>query len=86
MSRSIDAQSLENAYRLFSSGDIDDIEIGTTASLQAIHHYLFSNLYDFAGKIRTDLTGDVNNRNVIIKGIEQSYYYEGYIKPDSKID
>ena len=27
-----------------------------------------------------NLTSDTENREVIIKGIEQSYYYEGYEK------
>lgn len=27
-----------------------------------------------------NLTEDINNRDVIFKGIEQSYYYEGYEK------
>lgn len=50
--KSIDKKSLEKAYRLFESGNIDKIEIGTTQGLLAIHQYLFDGLYDFAGQIR----------------------------------
>ena len=50
----IDKKSLENAKKLFSSNDINNIEIGTTKRLQQIHKYLFNNLYDFAGIIRKE--------------------------------
>lgn len=32
--------------------------------------------------LHANLTDDINNREVIFKGIEQSYYYEGYTKED----
>ena len=50
--REIDARSLENARRLYASGDIESIEAGTAKGLIAIHRYLFQGLYSFAGEIR----------------------------------
>ena len=51
--KNIDQLSLKNAYNLFEKGDINKIEVGTIKGLQEIHKYLFDNLYDFAGKIRS---------------------------------
>ncbi len=52
-SRIIDEKSLENAKRLFESGEINRYEVGTVKGLQQIHRALFEGLYQFAGKIRT---------------------------------
>ena len=181
----IDRKSLENAYRLFDTGDINTISVGTNKGLQQLHRYLFEGLYEFAGKRRAQniskggfrfanalyiqdilakveqmpegtfeqiiakyvemnivhpfmegngrtmriwldmllkhrlkqvvnwqfvdktmyfqamerspvndlelrtllaahLTDEINNREIIFKGIEQSYYYEGYRKDDDE--
>ena len=50
--KQIDEISLQKAFQLFESGDIERMEIGTTKGLQQIHKYIFDGLYDFAGKIR----------------------------------
>ena len=128
--KKIDEQSLANAFRLYESGDIHRMEIGTTRGLCDIHRYLFDGLYPFAGEVRekniakggfrfanslylrpaleaiermpegtfeeivekyveindlelrmllgAHLTDRIDDREVIFKGIEQSYYYEGY--------
>ena len=51
--RNIDKESLQKAYRLFESGDIDRMEVGTIKGQQELHEYLFDGLYHFAGKLRT---------------------------------
>ena len=48
----IDERSLQKALKLFETGDIDKVEVGTVKGLCDIHKYLFDGLYDFAGKMR----------------------------------
>ncbi len=45
--------SKKKALELFENGLLDRLEPGTTASLKAIHKYLFDEIYDFAGELRT---------------------------------
>ncbi|MFA7239752.1 MAG: Fic family protein [Sulfuricellaceae bacterium] len=44
--------SKQKAKLLFESGDIDRMEIGAFKGLAQIHAYLFSDIYEFAGKLR----------------------------------
>ena len=41
------------AKKLFDSGKIEKIKVGTFAGLKQIHKYLFEDIYDFSGKLRT---------------------------------
>ena len=45
--------SKKKAVWLFESGPLDKLPVGTFASLKAIHKYLFDDIYDFAGELRT---------------------------------
>lgn len=45
--------SKKKAVELFENGVLNTLEAGKFSSLQAIHKYLFNEIYDFAGKIRT---------------------------------
>jgi cell filamentation protein len=45
--------SKQKARQLFDSGDISKVQVGAFAGLSYIHAYLFEELYEFAGKIRT---------------------------------
>ena len=45
--------SKKKAVELFGKGLLNQLEAGTFSSLQAIHKYLFNEIYDFAGELRT---------------------------------
>ena len=42
------------ALKLFETGELNSFEVGTFTGLAQIHKYLFEDIYDFAGKIRTE--------------------------------
>lgn len=45
--------SKKRALELFETGIPDSLEAGTFAALSEIHRFLFGDIYDFAGKLRT---------------------------------
>lgn len=52
LSKAEEKISKQKAKRLFESGDINRMEIGTFKGLAQIHAYLFGDLYEFAGQLR----------------------------------
>ena len=45
--------SKKKALTLFEKGILDNLLAGKFSTLQVIHKYLFEDIYDFAGKVRT---------------------------------
>ena len=45
--------SKKKAIELFESGILDTLPAGKFSTLQKIHEYLFSDIYNFAGKVRS---------------------------------
>ena len=45
--------SKKKAVELFENGMLNSLPAGRFATLQKIHKYLFDDIYDFAGEIRT---------------------------------
>ncbi len=45
--------SKKKAIELFESGTLDTLDAGKFSALKAIHKYLFGEIYDFAGEVRT---------------------------------
>ncbi len=45
--------SKKKAMELFEKGLLDKLEAGKFSALKEIHKYLFEDIYDFAGEIRT---------------------------------
>ena len=53
--------------------------VSKTLYLQAMERSPVNDL-ELRFLLKDNLTDDVDNREIIFKGIEQSYYYEGYKK------
>ncbi|MBF0725331.1 Fic family protein [Enterococcus faecalis] len=64
--------SKQKAKELYDSGKINEIEVGTFKGLSEIHDFLFSEIYDFAGKIRTVNIAKGNFRFVPVMYLEHS--------------
>ena len=64
--------SKEKAVKLFDSGKIDKLKVGTIKGLQQIHKFLFEDIYDFAGKIRDVNISKGNFRFAPVMYLEQS--------------
>lgn len=45
--------SKKKALELFETGTLDRLEAGKFSTLKVIHKYLFNEIYDFAGELRT---------------------------------
>ena len=53
LARAEEKISKTKALELFEKGLLDQFEVGTFAGLSQIHQYLFDEIYDFAGAVRT---------------------------------
>jgi len=59
------------ALELFDKNKINEIEVGTFSGLRAIHKYLFSGIYDFAGQIRKENIAKGNFRFASVMYLEE---------------
>lgn len=53
LARAEERISKKKALELFESGLLDQLEAGKFSALKAIHKYLFEDIYNFAGELRT---------------------------------
>ena len=53
LAREEERLSKKKAVELFENGVLDALPAGKFTTLQTIHKYLFEDIYDFAGKLRT---------------------------------
>ena len=62
----------KRAYELFDDKIIDTFEVRTFKGLQQIHYYIFQDVFDFAGKIRTVNLSKGNFRFASVRFLESN--------------
>ncbi len=75
LARAEEKISKQKAIQLFDSDDIEKVEVGTFAGLSFIHAYLFGDIYEFAGKLRTVNIAKGNFRFAPLMYLKQSLDY-----------
>lgn len=60
------------ALKLFETGELNSFGVGTFAGLAQIHKYLFEDVYDFAGEIRTENISKSNFRFASVMYLEEA--------------
>ena len=60
------------ALELFDTNKINEFEVGTYKGLSSIHNYLFSDIYDFSGKVRNVNISKGNFRFVPVMYLEEA--------------
>ena len=55
--------NIAKVFRYFETGKLNTFEIGTFKGLSQIHQYLFEDIYNFAGKVRTE---NISKSNFLI--------------------
>ena len=72
LARAEEKISKTKALKLFTSGYLNTLAAGTFESLAEIHHYLFDEIYSFAGNIRTVNMAKGNFRFAPVMYLEQA--------------
>ena len=72
MAKAEEKISKQKAKKLYDSGRIDELEIGTFKGLSEIHDYLFSEIDGFAGEIRSVNSAKGNFRFTPVMYLEYS--------------
>lgn len=75
LSKAEEKISKQKARELFDSGDISKVKIGTFEGLSYIHAYLFGDIYEFAGQMRTVNIAKGNFRFAPLMYLKQSLEY-----------